>query len=103
MPSQRNAQETVEATAESTSTAPVEIAQSTMTTPLETATTPLTTVQPTATAVSTIDSHKKLPPVNPIFDDLIKVHTSAGELTKVSALALCIINLFHHSTRKAGD
>jgi hypothetical protein len=86
---QRNAQETVEATVESTSKAPVEIAQSTMTTPLATATTPLTTVQHTATAVSMIDSDKKLPPVNPIIDYLIKLHTSAREPIEVSALALC--------------
>jgi hypothetical protein len=86
---QSNAQETVEATAESTLTAPVRIAQSATTSSLATATTPLTTVQPTATAVSTIDSHKKLPLVNPIIDDLIKLHTNAGEPIEVSALALC--------------
>jgi hypothetical protein len=86
---QGNAQETVELTAESTSTALVEIAQSTTTTPLATATTPLTTVQPTATAVSTIDSQRKLPMVNPIIDILIKLNKSAGERTKVSSLALC--------------
>jgi hypothetical protein len=85
-PVQRNAQETVEATAESTSTAPVEIAQSTTTTPLAT---PLTTVQPTVTAVSTIVSQRKLPLVNPIIDDLIKLHTSEEEPIEVSAHAFC--------------
>jgi hypothetical protein len=42
---QRNAQQLVETTAESTSTAPVKIAQSSMTTPLATATTLLATAQ----------------------------------------------------------
>jgi hypothetical protein len=85
---QRNAQESVEATAESTSTAPVGMAQSTMTTPLATTTTPLTTAESTVTAVSTIDTLKS-PPVNPVIADLIKLHTSAGEPIEVSALAPC--------------
>jgi hypothetical protein len=86
---QRNVQETVEATAESTLTAPVGIAQSTTTTPLATATTPLTTAESMVTTVSTIDSFKRPPTVKPIIDNLIKLHTSAGEPIEVSALALC--------------
>jgi hypothetical protein len=79
---QRNAQESVEATAESTSTAPVGMAQSTTTTPLATTTTPLATEESTVTAVLR-------PQVNPIISDLIKLHTSAGEPIKVPALSLC--------------
>jgi hypothetical protein len=59
---QRNAQESVEATAES--------------------------AESTVTAVSTIDA-RKIQPVNPIIADLLKLHTSAGEPIEVSALALC--------------
>jgi hypothetical protein len=75
---QRNAQKSVEATAASTSTAPVGMAQSITTTPLAATTTPLTIAESTVTAVSTIDRIKN-PPVNPTIAGLIKLHMSAGE------------------------
>jgi hypothetical protein len=82
--------ESVEATAESTSTAPVATAQSKTTTPVATATTPLATVESTVTEVSTIDSRKKPPLYNLIIDNLIKLNTSAsGKPIKVSAFDLC--------------
>jgi hypothetical protein len=82
-PVQQNALESVGATAESTATTPVSTAPATVTIPL-------TTVQPTATEVSTIDSHKRPPPVNLIIDNLIKMNTSAsGQPVKVSAFDLC--------------
>jgi hypothetical protein len=77
---QLNALESVEATVESTLTAPV------TTTPSNT-TTPLTKVQPTATAVSTIEPHIK---PHPIIHKLIKLNTSAsGQPLEVSASDLC--------------
>jgi hypothetical protein len=85
---QLNALESVEATAESTSMAPVATEQSTTTTPL--ATTPLATAEFVVTVVSTIASRKRPPLVNPIINNLIKLNTSeSGEPIKVSAFALC--------------
>jgi hypothetical protein len=83
---QRNTLESVEATAESTLTEPVEVAQSTTTTPLATARTPLATVESMVKAVTMIDSRKR-PPVNPTIENLIKLNTSAsGEPIEVSEL-----------------
>jgi hypothetical protein len=77
---QRNALESVEATAESTSAA-------SLTTPPSNTTTPLTTVQPTATAVSTIEPCIK---PHPIIDKLMKLNTSAsGQPFQVSADDVC--------------
>jgi hypothetical protein len=77
---QRNALESVEAPAKSTSTAPV-------TTPPSNTTTPLTTVQPTATAVSMIEPRIK---PHPTIDKLIKLNTSeSGQPFEVSASDLC--------------
>ena len=78
---QRKALESAEATAGSSSAAP-------LTTPPSNTTTPLTTVQATATAgVSTIE-----PPIkpHPIIDKLMKLNTSAsGQPLEVSAADLC--------------